>query len=362
MKITPDDQRIELNNQRRKVDFDTYDITVEELVRRVMRNRIEYAPVYQRQFRWDPQRQSDFIESLLLGIPIPPLFMATNVDSNQGTRWEVVDGLQRLLTLVQFAELEEFSKQDYLRHVNKESFPLNNLKYLTTLNGKKFNEMPIDIRTSLLDRPIKITVLNDKSDTNVRFDLFERLNTGGITLTPHEVRECVFRGEFTDLLRVLAESDPSFNSVVKLQRAKTADGTPQEYVLRFFAFHDNYKNFDHSVRDFLNDYMKDNIDLPDKYSKIDLFHKTFDFLAEVFPEGLLSRRKVTGVNLYEGVSVGAALAIQERPYILNMSKNIDTSWVESDELRKLTTGATNDPRRVKGRIEFSKKMFLESLI
>ena len=93
---TPGAQRTQLLEQRRKVDFDSYDVTVDELVRRVGRKRIEIAPAYQRQFRWDNDRQSRLIESLLLGIPVPSLFMATNVDADSGTSWEVVDGLQSL--------------------------------------------------------------------------------------------------------------------------------------------------------------------------------------------------------------------------------------------------------------------------
>ena len=96
-------QRQQLAEQRRKVDFDTYDVTVDELIRRVERSRIEIAPVYQRQFRWDLVRQSRLVESFLLGIPVPPLFMATNQVPEEQTKWEVVDGLQRLLTLVNFA-------------------------------------------------------------------------------------------------------------------------------------------------------------------------------------------------------------------------------------------------------------------
>ena len=75
----PMQQRQQLAEQRRKVDFDTYDVTVDELIRRVERGRIDIAPIYQRQFRWDFTRQSRLVESILLGIPVPPLFMATNL-------------------------------------------------------------------------------------------------------------------------------------------------------------------------------------------------------------------------------------------------------------------------------------------
>src|SRR5450755_2232136 len=170
-------QRSQLQDQRRKVDFDSYDITVDELVRRVARGRIEIAPAYQRQFRWDEARQSRLIESLFLGIPVPPLFFATSVDEVEATRWEDVDGLQRLLTLVNYLGDGE------ARHVARLYGPplrLTGLEILKSLDGDAADDLPADLRDGLYDRPMKVIVLNDKSDLQVRFDLFERLNTGGI--------------------------------------------------------------------------------------------------------------------------------------------------------------------------------------
>ena len=177
--MAPDDQRHQLAEQRRKVDFDSYDVTVDELIRRVEKERIEIAPVYQRQFRWDKTRQSQLIESLLLGIPVPPLFMATNSISGQQVQWEVVDGLQRLLTLVNFAGSEKARDVVRLRSVRLE---LSGLEKLTSLEKMSYADLPHDISSALEDRPIKVIVLNDKSDLQVRFDLFERLNTGGVAL------------------------------------------------------------------------------------------------------------------------------------------------------------------------------------
>src|SRR5262245_42088983 len=89
----------QLNDQKRKVDFDTYDITVKELLSMVTNKLIDIAPEYQRQFRWDEARQSEFVESVFLGIPIPSLFMAANSDGS----WELIDGVQRLSSLIHFA-------------------------------------------------------------------------------------------------------------------------------------------------------------------------------------------------------------------------------------------------------------------
>lgn len=346
------DQRTELQRQRRKVDFDSYDITVDELVRRVSRGRIEIAPAYQRQFRWDAERQSRLVESLLLGIPVPPLFFATNVEEDEGTKWEVVDGLQRLLSLTNF--LGDTETRTVAR-LHGKPLRLTGLEILPGLEGLTAAELPADVRSGLEDRPVKAIVLNDKSDLQVRFDLFERLNTGGVRLTDHEVREAVYMGEFVDLLTELAET-PEFRKVVNFPEQRLRDGTPQDYVLRFFAFKDRYVQFDHSVKEFLNDYCRDAALNPDLEGRRKAFHRAFSLLAEIFPDGLKrGRQSTTPVNLYEAVSVGVALALEQNP---NLPLPASVAWVESPELRELTTGATNDRRRVVGRIEFARDRFL----
>jgi len=351
VKADPAAQRAQLHEQRRKVDFDTYDITVDELVRRVALQRIEIAPAYQRQFRWDETRQSRLIESLLLGIPVPPLFMATNVDEGRGTRWEVVDGLQRLLSLTNF--LGDPATRSVAR-LTGTPLTLQGLEKLSELDGQAADRLPADIRTGLEDRPIKVIVLNDKSDLQVRFDLFERLNTGGVRLTDHEVRECVFMGDFIDLVSDLAQSD-DFKRVVVLPKSSQHDGTAQDYVLRFFAFLEQYQNFDHSVKDFLNSYCADAARDPRLASRRAEFERTFEYLARVFPGGLKSRKGMTPVNLYEGVAVGAALALRRKAQ-LPVPDSVD--WVASGDMKALTTGATNSRARVAGRIEKSRDHFL----
>jgi hypothetical protein len=350
-KKDPAAQRSQLADQRHKVDFDSYDVTVDELVRRVGKQRIEIAPAYQRQFRWDQERQSRLVESLLLGIPVPSLFMATNVDPDLGTTWEVVDGLQRLLTLVGFLGDDAIRASARL---TGPSTTLEGLEKLTELEGLTAETIPRDILTGLLDRPIKVIVLNDKSDLRVRFDLFERLNTGGIRLTDQEVRGSVFMGEFIDLLEELSGQD-NFKKVVILPRAQQKDASAQEYVLRFFAFADRYKQFDHSVKDFLNDYCADAALQSDVARRREVFNETFDYLAECFPDGLKTRKGTTPVNLFEGVSVGARLAMNERNS-LGVPQSVE--WIRSEEMRSVTTGATNNKSRVIGRVEQSRDHFL----
>lgn len=350
--IKAPDWRQELTEQRRKVDFDSYDVSVDELLRRVSKQRIDIAPVYQRQFRWDRARQSRLIESVMLGIPIPPLFMATNRTPDEQDKWEVVDGLQRLLTLVNFAGNADNRAS---AHLADEPLRLTELEKLTTFENAAFLDLPQDIRTALEDRPLKVIVLNDKSDLQVRFDLFERLNTGGVSLTPQEIRECVFRGAFIDLLGELSEGS-DFKKVVVLPESKWKDGTPQDFALRFYAFLENYQAFEHSVTDFLNSFALVASKEPNIDARRTVFETTFRFLAACFPEGLRSRKGATPVNLFEAVSVGAALAQQSNPAL---QPTPNPTWLGSPELRRLVTGATNSRSRVAGRIEYCRDRFLE---
>ena len=337
----------QLETQRHKVDFDTYDITVQQLVSMVKDGTIDVAPTYQRQFRWDTDRRSTLVESIFLGVPVPSLFMASNKD---GT-WELVDGVQRLSTIVQFA-----GDQTARQHLGLEApLAIENVVKLTSLNGRTFEELPQSVRLQFNTRPIKVITLSDKSDMNVRFDLFERLNTGGVELTNQEIRGCIYRGAFNEFLGRLASESTDFQVMVKVN---ADDGTREECVLRFFAFLYRYRTFSHSVLEFLNDYMRDASKDFDYQTNEERFHMVFRFLAAALPEGIVRRsgQGRTPINLFEGVSVGAALALDARPELVPGEVG---QWIDSKELRGFTTAATNNRRMVVGRIEYCRDRFLE---
>src|SRR5947208_6778968 len=157
---------------------------------------ISIAPAYQRKFRWDDKRCSQFIESIFLGIPIPSLMMATNPDNT----WEVVDGVQRLSSVAKFAGSK--SLRDKLKV--GDTLVLVELQKLRELEGMTYSSLPSHIQLHFRTRPLKVITLNDKSDNVVRYDLFERLNTGGIALSAQEIRDCIYQGTFSQMLEELA--------------------------------------------------------------------------------------------------------------------------------------------------------------
>ena len=331
----------QLDKERRKVDFDTFDISVKELASMAEQGIINIAPAYQRQFRWPIINQSKFIESVFLGIPVPSLFMAANKDGS----WELIDGVQRLSTLIHFSgtesQLDKFGFESSLK--------LDGMDVLTEFNGLRCGDLPATLRLKFSLRPLKVTTLSDKSDLKVRFDLFERLNTGGIKLTDQEIRACVFRGRFNDFLAEMAENE-DFLAVVNLSSRKGNDGTYSEFVLRFFAYLYNREEFDHSVVGFLNDFMSA-ASLKFNYKKNKkLFEDTFLALRTELPQGIKrGSRNLTPVNLYEAVAVGAAQAIDEGYDIAGSNVRV---WMNDAGLTALTSEASNSRTRVLSRVSY----------
>ncbi len=338
----------QLRKQRRKVDFDTFDVMVQQLLSMLLSDAIDIAPVYQRQFRWDPVRCSQLIESLFLGIPIPSLFMATNRD---GT-WELVDGVQRLNTLAMFAGGEDLRKKLGIASPLR----LNGLEKLTNFDNFTFADLPKTLQLQFETRPLKVVTLSDKSDKIVRFDLFERLNTGGIALTNQEIRDCVFRGKFSNFLEKLA-LDENFCRMVILTDRRSRDGTREECVLRFFAFLNNYQNFLHLVKEFLNDYMQASSKSFDYEEGEDIFRRTFKQLAIKTPDGIMrpNKKGKTPLVLYEAIAVGAALAIRIEG---KLDGGEVSEWIGSSSMKEYTSGATNNRPAVLGRIEYCRDKFL----
>jgi len=341
----------QLDKNRRTVSFDSYDITVRQLLDMVSEKAIDIAPEYQRHFIWDETRQSQLIESIFLGIPVPSLFMATNKDST----WEVIDGLQRLTTIINY-----IADDIVIKSVNEngKKLTIEGLEKLDTFNGLTFDRLPKSLQLSFLTRPIRVTVLNDRSDFDIRFDLFERLNTGGVTLHPQEIRNCVYIGKFNTFIKKSAENR-DFKSVIKLTKNAEKSGNIEELVLKFFAYFEHKDKFVHGVKEFLNTYMAEKTKtFKNEKALSDIFAKTFKFLNENLPDGIVrgNRKNITPLVLYEAVAVGVA------ENILNDKKMDSMKLVKllnDNKLNSLTTGATNSKSKLYQRIDYVRQNSLK---
>ncbi|WP_419658832.1 conserved uncharacterized protein, DUF262 [Desulfosarcina variabilis str. Montpellier] len=338
----------QIDSNRRSVAFDSYDITIRQLYDMILEGMIDIAPEYQRHFVWDPKRQSALIESLFLGIPVPSLFMATNKDAT----WEVIDGVQRLTTILNFIGTDKGTIIKKLK--------LSGLEKLDSMNGLVFEQLPKSMQLMFQTRSLRITVLNDRSDFGVRYDLFERLNTGGVTLHEQEIRNCVFQGEFNDLLKELSENE-NFKSVVKMTEKAKRTGSYEELVLRFFAYYEDSENFVHSVKGFLNDYMeKKTKSFKNRKELKKLFFDTFNLLSSSLPDGIVRglRKNITPIVLYEAIAVGTAFAIDSGK-IIDLEQL--TPLLNNKQLKKYTTGATNSKKMLMQRIRFVKDTIINAI-
>lgn len=320
----------QLEQQRKQVDVENYDLSLGELFRMAEQRELIRAPEYQRKFRWTASDESHLVESLLLGLPVPSIYVASNPD---GT-WEVVDGLQRISTLIHFMS----ESADLLAELERTScLRLEGLQKLTTFNSYTYADLPTPIRLQFARRPLRVTALSDKSDPEIRFDVFERLNRGGVTLTSQEVRACIYRGPFANLLRELSE-DVNFKRLVKLQAVHQHDGTREEIALKFFAYLNEGDRYDGDVTNFLNRYMRENGKSFDLGAGRDLFTRVTQQIVQITDGPLLRKGySVTPINQLEAVMVAAGKLLQKR----KVTFKPPADWLNDVVLVQHSTKGTN---------------------
>jgi hypothetical protein len=212
-----------------------YDFIVRSLHDQIKDGTLMLADKFQRRRVWDDTKASRLIESLLLNVPIPVCYFSEFDNST----YTVIDGQQRLTAIYRFLDNE---------------FPLRGLRVRPDLNRKRFFELSDADRRLINSRSIRCIVLLKESHADIRFDVFERLNTGSVRLNAQELRNSMYRGALNDLLRDLSEF-PSFQQA----RGVTAvDKRMQdcELVLRFFAFHFRLQKYKGYFSTFLDEYLK----------------------------------------------------------------------------------------------------------
>jgi hypothetical protein len=338
----------QLGEERQKVDVASHDFSVREIARMLGEGELNIAPEYQRKYRWKADTASTFIESLFLGLPVPPIFVATNDDF----QLEVVDGLQRISTMLNYmSDLPE----DLLKIGRTKVLRLEGLQKLSQLNDTIYGDLPKSLQRYFGRQPVQVISLTDKSSKDVRFDLFERLNAGAIALSSQEVRACIFRGKFNDFVEELAGS-ADFRSLLKLQTAKQVDGTSAEEVLKFFAYKNFRDKFDGRVKIFLNSYAKSALEQFEYAEERRVFEAAMRFLAEI-NDGqpfLRASTNVTPLVQFEACAVAAGELLQAG---LRPIRPATASWREDEELVAASTGATNSRSLLGKRIDRAKALF-----
>ena len=248
-----DEGDLDLSGEKPKINLDKNDRSLAEFNRWFEKGRLNVDPEWQRKYVWDNKRASKLIESFLIDLPVPVIYLSMN---DEGT-YEVIDGLQRLTSVFNFFG-------------NK--FKLQSLELLPELNGKFFKELDTEIQSKLEDTTLRTFELSQTSPKDLMFLIFERLNTGGMRLNDMEIRNCLYRGKLNDLIKQLSEFEDLKKSIN--QKGIEKRMTDRLLILRFLAFYQlHYTKARKGLKSFLNEFFETYKNLPE--SKADEFTKIF---------------------------------------------------------------------------------------
>lgn len=341
------------------------DISLNELLDMKEKDELIIDPAYQRLFRWSEGSQSRFIESLLLELPIPPIFV---IEREVGI-YELVDGLQRLSSYMHFIGVHGDCKNDD-GSLNK--LKLTDCDIIKELNGLTYDDLPYALKVRLRRNFIRVEVIRSENDPVLRYHMFKRFNTGGERLSEQEVRNCTIRildDKFIDFVSEMSKNTNFAECISNLPDEKIKQKYDEELVLRFFAFK-NYRNkYTHDVEDFLTDYMEAIAKKREDFiydKEREIFNKTFAVL-----NGCLGEFAFSGVNKQKKF-ISRFLSLHYECFTLGIQEylgNIDTINITQmkklreglikikgdEEFHRLTTGGgKNYSKMLEERIEFIK--------
>lgn len=316
------------------------DYPVDSLMKRIKDNVI-FIPPFQRQFVWSMNEASKFIESLILGLPVPGIFLSKEKETN---RLLVVDGQQRLLSLYYF----------YQGYFQKIPFKLQNVQ--EDLLGLSYATLKPSDRLRLDDSIIHATVVRqeepDDSESSV-YQIFERLNSGGRALKPQEIRACIYYGEFNELLTELVK----YHSW-RLIFGKKSDIRlkEEELILRFLSLLYDRNNYEKPLKGFLNSFMSKNQDLKmiSKESFVEIFKKTFDFITETLGSKPFRIKRNLSLGAFDAISIGVAERLKLGK-IKDRTEFVEkyNSLIENSDFISLVQGGTSDEKNVITRINMA---------
>ncbi|CRM05830.1 hypothetical protein [Pseudomonas sp. 24 E 1] len=335
--------------KRREVRYDMRDLTVEYISDKY-RDGIEYSnadddernliqtkrnvlfiPDYQRDFTWDERRSSKLIESILLGLPIPFIFVAENRDG----AWEIVDGSQRIRAIYHFTE-------------NK--LMLSGLESLSQANGLTFEKLEKGRQGKFLDTALRLIILSEETTDDVKKDMFERINRGSDLLKPMEKRKGIYTGIFTTFIYDYVEKSSTFKDLLLIDKWLENRQERQELLLRFFALSENdayMQGVPGSLSDFLDRYIerKNNelaklspaaaqVEVNSYEEKIESVNKV---IKSIFPFGYRHKSNPqTKRSVFEAISIGVWKALQDGKIKESLTPEKIATVLQNDEFKKNT--------------------------
>lgn len=357
-----DEAEKQIMEYSRTVKFTVTEYSFEFIVQKLSSDRY-YVPGYQRELVWTPAKQSKFIESVFMGLPIPFVFFWQDKDG----RMEIVDGSQRLRTIKDFM-------------ANK--FVLRDLETIPAANGLRYSDFPVSRQLKFAETAIRVIILDNTTDAVTRTEMFARINTGGTTANDAEVRRGSLPGRFMDLIIQLA-TEPEFVKLTPISQPLVDKREREELVTRFFAYLDSFNpmladgdgdipNYKEEPRRFYFSFVKETNDKiaaeaqetgasPTVGSMESEFKRVLAFVEKVSPHGFT--KSETGNQVprvrFEAIAVGSALALRSDPTIFDRVSNI-TPLLDSDDFAAVTkSDAANVKSKLLGRIKLVRDWLLQ---
>lgn len=339
------------------------DISFNELFDMHQSGELIISPEYQRLFRWSETKQSQFIESLILELPIPPIYV---IEVDDGI-YELIDGLQRISSYFHFRGIHPAEQDGAQRYLTLEGCDV-----LPQLNGSTYHQLPQAIQIKLKRHFIRMEVLRRETDPQLRYHMFKRLNTGGELLSPQEIRNCTIRlldNTFNEFLKEIVQNESYQECMAQLTDEKRQQMYLEEYALRFIALKNNREGYAKEIGDFLTSYMESVSD-PEQPVELDyeaertVFARTFELLESSFGDSAFSgftpkgnpRNQFAALH-FEAFTLGlqphlAAFEDADDELMAKLGETLRTIK-NDDKFKKLTTGGgKNYAAALKQRVEF----------
>lgn len=292
------EEQFEFPPAERRLGTQPVDLSVQTLVDQWDAQQLT-LPIIQREYVWDDGKASRLIESLILNIPIPVLYFAETPEA----RYEIIDGHQRVRSIVRYL---------------KNEFPLSGLAVLREYKGLRFHKLPEREQRFLRMRTLRAIIISVDSHPNMKFEIFERLNSGAISLNAQELRNSIYRGLFNELLHELARSNPLRTLIgTRNPRKRMVD---EELILRFFALRAGLDKYRTPLKRFLNTYAED----AKRFTNAELSE-----LREIFA------RTVSRVSTLLGSAAFRAVNAEGRPLEASVNRALfdaqmlACSWIDS---------------------------------
>ena len=352
----------EIKDNEKKISTTEMKMSIGEIINLYKDEDIILNPEFQRLFRWTDEQKSRLIESILIGIPLPSIFVQQIEDG----RWEIIDGLQRISTILEFV--------GELKNEKNEPKPASKLKgteLLPSLNNVVYesnnkNARCFDRETKLIFKrtPLIIQVVKRDSDSASKYELFDRLNSGGSPITNQELRNAIFLQDKPYVINFLNDlsDDENFQNISALSDRQIKESYDKEIILRFFAYNNKGEIKNESLKKYLDNYMKDDISESQIPQLKEKFKKLFKFLNDNFEHTIFRRKNKYGKSLFFKISIfeGIVIGLYDIKYdsiniedIQEKIKKLD----DQDWFRTNSKQGAQSKKRINTFLERSKKYF-----